>query len=294
MSAPKRFLRPDVKLKSSMGKELARIRHRSIADITHALDLAIAANAAGDTKRGRMSSCKKGSNFAGTESAEQYRDMLRDGWPEAMQGVSDLEGLSTDQRDKLRFTPNVAGAFANVPAFLHGSPLSMHCPAQQLDENAKGVTLILDGSFGASINSADCLKYAITVMGLVAWLEAEQIETSVYVSLALDLASQKYVYLVPVREQGSHLAPERIASILHPSFLRRGYFAMLESEHCDHKLPHTGQCRRGYGSATTATAEEMRLALPDAASVILLPKVGAGCPTRAVEEALSLKLKGTV
>ncbi len=158
-------------------------------------------------------------------------------------------------------------------------------------DNVRSVTLIVDSSFNSGVSSETALEYARSAMRLVAWLAAEQIDAAVYMSVSVALRGTRALYLVPVRQCGDVLMPERLAALIHPAFLRRAWFALLETELHDHKLKGAECAGGGYGSARNASADEVRQALPDAQSVIMLPKVGSGDPQAAVEEALSVKLK---
>ena len=155
----------------------------------------------------------------------------------------------------------------------------------------RGLTLVIDSAFHCGITSGEVLDYARSVMKLVAWLAAEQIETAIYATTAVRHATRKYLYVVPIKKAGDILMPERIASIVHPSYFRRGIFALWEVEHYDHKLSGTGCVEGNYGYPQTSTAEELRQAIPEAYSVIKLPKVGQGDPMKAVQESETFKLK---
>jgi hypothetical protein len=129
-------------------------------------------------------------------------------------------------------------------------------------------------------------------MKLVAWLSAEQIETSVYVVIPIHAKGTRYIYTTPIRQAGDVIQPERIAAILHPSFLRRAWFSMVEHEHYDKQLAGTQICLGGYGQVRECTADEMQSCLPESYSVIMLPKIGTSNPEKAIQESVTLKLKG--
>ncbi len=112
--------------------------------------------------------------------------------------------------------------------------------------------------------------------------------------MSVALGSKRVIYVTPIRECGDVIQPERLASIIHPSWLRRAWFALLEREYSlddGNAYPEARACRGGYGSARNASADEVRQAIPHAQSVILLPKVGSGDPQETVEDALSIKMR---
>lgn len=289
-------LAPDVTLANSKarhGRTRTIIRHRTVNTMLDALALNVEAAKIAKLKDEDYSrqSVKGTSSFTGTKSAEEYVTMLRDGWTLGVQDVEGLDGLSTDASERLRFVRSVGGAFANVPAHLSGAPDAMIRPTMQSADNVRGLTLVIDAAFSCAVGSQTVLEYAKSVMRLIAWLAAEQIETAVYLTIAMNYDGGRYVYVIPVREAGDVMQPERIASLCHPSFLRRAWFAVVEHEYHDHKLPGSHMCNGSYGHPTTVTSDELKSVIPEAYSVILLPKVGAGDPMKAVQESDNLKLR---
>ena len=276
---------PDRKINSGrrVGKKTT-LRQRSLDDMRDSLAWAIA------NKRDD-SSTTGSEGFCATTSADEYLSMLRDGWQAGIEGVEELDGLSTDRAEKICFERSPGGAFPVVPAYLAGAPDAMLRPVPQQADSVRGLTLVIDSSFNCMVNASDCKTYAHSVMRLLAWLQAEQIETAVYSVIAIQDGGYRMLYTVPIREAGDIMQPERIAAVVHPSFLRRAWFAQVEREHHEYQLPGTGMCRGGYGYPQTASPEELKNALPDSYSVILLPKVGDGDPEKTVRETITLKLR---
>jgi hypothetical protein len=279
---------PDRKIYQPNSRKVTGIyRARTVQDMLFALRDAKEKRAAGH----RRHSVSNGYTFCGTHDVDEYIDMLEKGWPAGVEGVEKLEGLSTDMAEKLIFTRNVAGQFPIVPAYLQGQPDCMLNAIPAPAESARGLTLVVDASFNGNVEHETVLDYARQVMQLVAWLSAEQIECAVYAVAAIAQRSARAIYCVPVREAGQTLAPERVASILHPSFLRRGYFALCEYEYHTLRLPGTSVCKGGYGRAVHATGAELRECIPEAYSVIVLPKPGRGDPMEAVQQSETFKLR---
>ena len=259
-------------------------RMRTINDFAESLQWA--------QKNNRMASAVSGSSrFTGTDSAAEYEDMMRNGYAHGVKGVEGLEGLSTDASDKIQFERSVGGAFPIVPAFLHGAPDAMLMPVAKPAEAVRGLTLVIDGAFHAGIKSWEVAEYAKSVMRLLAWLAAEGVETAVYSVIAMRHNGDRVIWTTPIREAGGVMQPERIAAICHPSFLRRAWFSLVEREHIEFKLPLSNMCNDCYGYPSEATVAELQQVLPEAYSVILLPKPGSGDPDKAVREAYTLKLK---
>ncbi len=265
---------PDVVFKD--GRDRCVIRRRTIADYAHAVTT-------------RHSPDRYDKDWTGCDTNEEFRDLLIKGWPESVRGVEGLDGLTSDQTESLTFCPDVGGAFPNVPAFLSSDPMAMYAVRPQVQDRVRGLTLVIDGCYSAIVNMQDVMTYAHTVMRLMAWLSAERIEVGVYiVNCCLLSGPSLYLYVTEVHRQGDVIQPERVAACLHPSFLRRAWHNMLVYEDCMLGLP--GACA-GSGQPRTATAVQLRHCLPDADSIVMLPRVGSGNPEKAIKEAINLKLR---
>lgn len=272
------------------GRNKTLLRMRTVDEMADALTAS--QNDVDERNQHRQSCRDRDGSFSGTRSSAEYADMLRNGWAEGVEGVEGLEGLSTDASDRITFVRGVGGAFANVPAYLSGAPDAMLMPVAAPADSVRGLTLVIDSSFHCGITPQDAKRYAQSIMKLLAWLQAEGIETAVYSVACINGAdSKRMLYVSPIRQAGDVMMPERVASICHPSWLRRAWFAMCEQDYHVRQLPGTRCCSGSYGRPATATTEELQQAIPEAYSVILLPKVGSGDPEQAVREAYSLKLK---
>lgn len=278
-------LRPDVPLRDEDGRKTANVRHRTLRQWEQALDLAA-------ERKWRDGSTRGDRKFTGTASAEEYARMLREGWPECLQDAEGLGGMSTDAAERLQFERSPGGVFPVVPAALAGAPDAMLAVRPLPADNVRAVTLIFDTSYNCYVNVDTVLEYAQQIMRLIAWLSANRIDTAVYSVMCAQQGDVRNIYLTPIKRSDDVLQPERIATTLHPSFLRRAWFAMVEHEYHDYDdKPGARYCKRGYGYAVDVQAHELRQLLPDAQSVVLMPKPGRGDPEKALYEALSLKLR---
>ncbi len=284
-------LYPDRKVKVDERDRPVHIRPRTIENFFEAMAWAGVHNPKGSSVRGTNAFCK-------TKTIHEYVEMLRDGWQAGIQDMQELEGITSDAAEKQSLVRNVGGAFPVVPAYLAGQPDSMLQSTLVETDNVRGLTLVIDSCFAGYVSATTILEYAKTVMRLVAWLQAQRIDTSVYSVIPIRLGSKRVVYTTPIRQTGQTFQPERIAAVLHPSWLRRAWFAMMEYEFKEcfiangkKRFPECKAIYAGYGSVTRANAAEMREALPEAYSVIMLPKPGDGDPKRAVEETLNLKIR---
>ncbi len=282
------MFRPDRVIVDSKGKKTATLRYRTIEQMTDALK----ASNADEENQCNSSKTERGNNsWTGTKTADECLDMLQNGWKHGVEDAEGLDGLSSDASERLNFVRNVGGVFPIVPAYLAGAPDSMLDVRPMPTDSVRGLTLVIDSAFHAGVTGKTVLTYARSVMRLIAWLQAERVECSVYIVCPIQMGKRRIIYTTPVRETGDILQPERLAAVCHPSWLRRAWFAMVEREYYDHDMKECRVCRGGYGQVRNVNAEELKQVLPEAYSVIMLPKIGEGDPEQAVKESISLKLR---
>lgn len=263
------------------------VRRRTALQVEYAVRLR---QVVGGSPRESLST---GAGFHGTETAGDYLTMLSTGWRDGLRNAKGLDGLCSDSGVQIDLVKHVAGQFPIVPSYLAGVPDCMLSVERRTNEQRRSVTLIVDAAFNCTTSVKDCITYAQQVMALSAWLTEQQIACEIHAVIAVQQNGQRTIYTVPVRHFSTVLAPERVAAICHPSLLRRGYFALVECEriHRRDEYPNSVCAGAGYGSAQTASADELRQIFPDAGSVILLPKPGYGNPESAVENSLNLKIR---
>jgi len=240
-------------------------------------------------KNGQQNSASKGGCWTGTESIEEYAGMLKDGWAHGVEGMEGLDGLTADDSLSWKLQRDVAGFYPDVPSYLAGHPANMYTLKKKRSSKIKSITLVLDMCFHAGINQQACIDQARELMKLVNWFATNRYDINVYATIAAVMHSNRHLYVTPVRTQGEKFNPERIAAALHTSFLRRGWFAAVE---CDayEGGGHGGKVASEYGQVETPTLEELRQVLPDASSVVVMPKPGMGDPKAAIERTLNLKI----
>jgi hypothetical protein len=230
-------------------------------------------------------------DFCKTENIDEAIDLIENGWNEAVIDHEGLDGLCTDTEESKIFTPDVGGAFPIVPAYIAGSPCSMWNLRARQDENKRGLTLVIEGSYLGNVGIDEITEYAHAVMRLCAWLAAERIESAVYVTGTSKLQGGVYTYCIPVRRAGDALAPERIAAALHPSFFRRGMFAMREREFYDLGWQSNRIVLNGYGRSQDTEEQDLRMLISEAYSIVKLPRIGRCRPKHALMQAVTMKLQ---
>jgi hypothetical protein len=217
--------------------------------------------------------------------------MLRDGWPEGIQGVSELAGLATDESERHEIYRDVAGFHPDVPSTIAGTPCDMFAMRRTTSASKRSVTLVNDASYNAGVTAETAQRHAIEVMKLVSHLVAEGIDCEVYNVQSIQMRKLHTVYVTPVRTLGSPIMPERIASLLHPSFLRRSWFAMAELEKDKGMKGSEDVVPSSYGRAMRLEPALIKAVLPDAVSVVIMPKPGDGATAETLYNTVNLKLQ---
>ena len=116
-------------------------------------------------------------DFTGTKSIADYESMLREGWAAGVKDVEGLDGLSSDQAERLNFTRSPGGAFPIVPAFLSGAPDAMLRPVTVPVDHVRSLTLIIDAAFNCGIRASrhngkkwSSLKQGIIILMLILFM----------------------------------------------------------------------------------------------------------------------------
>jgi hypothetical protein len=246
-----------------------------------------------DERGGGRSSVTGTHSFTGTKDMQTFLDMLSNGWPEGIAEAKGLDGLASDHHERLQFERNVSGAFVNVPAHLQGDPMSMLNPVIAPSDNTRSLTLVVDNCYNCNIESNAVLRYAQEIMRVVAWLSAERIECSVVSVTSEKYNGNLYYWVTEVKRKGDVLQPERIATCVHTSFFRRGWFSVMEHEHHEHQLKGSDACLGGYGYSVTPELSDLPTLLDeDVSSIVMLPKAdNHGDAGHAIDTAINLKLK---
>lgn len=276
---------PDIKLKSG-----AILRRRTISEIEFTSREALEKR---DKRTTGRSSTKLDESFSGTPDMQTFLDMLGKGWSEGLANAKGLDGISSDHHERLNFNARPAGVFPIVPNYLAGNPNAMLRPEIQDADEVRSLTLVVDNCYNYNIRSSAVLEYAQELMAVVAWLIAERIEVSIVALISERINGKTFYWSIPIRDKGTVLQPERIATCVHTSFFRRGWFSMLEHEYHEKKLTGADACRCGYGRSISPELSDLPEILgEDTASIVMLPKASNdGRAKDAIKNAITLKLR---
>jgi hypothetical protein len=227
-----------------------------------------------------------GVNFAGWHANDEWDGGLRSlesvsralwsGWDAGNLAVSaGLEALDLDQSDSGGWDLDVAGSYCSVPDYVTGAPDCM------MRKNAgaaqRRVRLVLFCYMSAGTPASAAMDFARANAAYAALMMAQGYDVAITVAGAVYSWTSKQVIVRPVRvkDYGQEPDASRIAFALHPAFLRRVFFALMES---DAEVPCDVRSN-SYGT-TPYRADEaaMRAALgddTDGERMILLPDIAS-------------------
>lgn len=282
-------MQPDIILDGEVGKRPTVARWRTLADFVVAFE----SEAASDGSSHERTQYYK--EWSGC-TIDWARDVLLGrGWDEAVSSCEGLDGLTSDSDYRPQLVRSVAGAFPIVPVYLQGDPQCIYDVRQEKSDAKRALTLIIDMGYSAAVKAAEAMRHAQAIMRVVAWMQAEQIacevisaDATLFIGNSEGKACIDYT-LYRVKRADMPYAPERIASALHPGWLRRVSFSLVEHHAKAGILPKDAP--GNYGRSQQLDLRLLAKAIPDAESIVVTPKVGTVNPEQALKHVINLKLK---
>jgi hypothetical protein len=170
------------------------------------------------------SSQRYGDSFTGTNTFEDAIKLARDGWVEGAQQVAaQLDALPPEIECLPDWRLEPIGAMVCVPAVVSGEPECMWY-REESARAGRQVAIVVYGSYSGCIPKSEAMNYACNLAALMRALEASGVDTALYITCAY----QDYSQATVVREFGEPMDLAKIAFCMHPSYLRRLYFAYGE------------------------------------------------------------------
>lgn len=178
----------------------------------------------------------------GTSTMEEAIELARYGWEEGRQHLQQAIGrVAVDrlvgQRLSVEAVPDYAGDEVDIDAYLHGDPEHMIEYQLHHDTGGKRATVLVQCSMAARVSSERIIRRGGAIYAAIEALRAEgyslgltMVETTEPLQL-VEPPVKAVEYHIPVTRPGEYLGLDTAAFCLaHPSFLRRGVFAVNEHE----------------------------------------------------------------
>lgn len=194
-------------------------------------------------------------SFAGTENMAEANVMLTAGYPEGIKELRTIKAKPSrnGQIDIFRsfqgFTPSVGDVVA-------GNPLNMLNARHSVKASCKVVDVVLGAAFSCEWSTEDIMREAKKAMQAVMTAENNGYRVNLYICFSLAYLGAKRVkentcdILVKIKGSNQKLDLLRVSyPVIHPSFLRRHVFAVME---------RAVELNKGYGCAAKPTEKAVK------------------------------------
>lgn len=212
----------------------------------------------------------------GMRSLEAVSSGLRRGWDAGnLSAAAGLEAVDLDQSDTGGWDLDVAGSYCSVPDYVTGSPDCMM--RKDAGDAQRRVRLVLFCYMSAGTPASAAMDFSRANSAFAAIMLARGYDVAITVAGVVRSRKSGQVIVRPVRvkEYGQEPDASRIAFAMHPAFLRRVMFAVMES---DGDVPEDVRSN-SYGTEPYRADEvAMRAALgddTDGERMILLPDIAS-------------------
>ena len=186
-----------------------------------------------------------------TDSLEDAKTMGRRGWSEGAKILSRMANpklshdtaaaLGMDMPSRQHFMePSAAGHTALVPEFLAGQPLSMGAYPTSGDKTGVGrvARFMIPASWNGHVRAMQILLTTAPLVAVCDALRHRNIESEIYLAFCPGISTNRRAaksdrrisFLTCIKKQTARLDLPALATTLHPSFLRRLLFRLLELE----------------------------------------------------------------
>lgn len=181
----------------------------------------------------KFGGCQHGSDSwdGGMRSQEAVVGGLRFGWDAGnLSAAAGLEAVDLDQSDSGGWDLDVSGSYCSVPDYVTGTPDCMM--RKDAGEAQRRVRLVLFCYMSAGTPASAAMDFARANAAFAALMLAKGYDVAITVAGVVQSRKSGQVIIRPVRvkEYGQEPDASRIAFALHPAFLRRVFFAVMESD----------------------------------------------------------------
>lgn len=207
--------------------------------------------------------------WSGTKTFEEALDMLEHGWPEKAREVEEeLRGLKASKQAvalQRRFVRDVVGFQPIVASWLRGDPESMVNVKMKPVKN-KVVHLNVNVSFSCGVSANQIQDNCINALRVVQMVEKSgyraEVDVVIVAGAGLDVKTKRSrqlnVFKLRVKRSDERLNTAKVVfPMIHPSFLRRIFFRVVETMP-EYEVGYS----RGYGYPYNE--QEIREDIPEA------------------------------
>lgn len=171
--------------------------------------------------------------FTHTHDFAEAYELLKSGWEEGTKRLKDkLETKIKSVSTKQKTIYDVAGFQCSVPRYLQGIPTNM-INKKTVSQKNKVITINKNISYSSCVETDEITNECAKVLELVNNLESNGCRVNLNIIIGTKVASEYHTdadYVkICVKQASQRLNLKQIAfPIMHPSMLRRIFFAMME------------------------------------------------------------------
>lgn len=179
------------------------------------------------------SSSSGGYHFTDTHSYKEAEDLLLNGWEDGSKKLTKslkLANAKLQQKDVKRSINDIVGFQPNVPRYLQGIPTNM-INKKNVKQNQKVITLTKSICYSAKVNKNDILEDSVKFLQIVQEIEKKGIRVNVYTIFHAIKDNEEILIRTKIKSSSERLNISKMSfPLLHPSFLRRIIFKVMEKE----------------------------------------------------------------
>lgn len=171
--------------------------------------------------------------FTGTKNYAEADNLLRNGWDQGAKNLTaklKIANMSNHTKDVKRAVNDIVGFQVNVPRYLQGIPTNM-INKRSVKQKQKIITLVKSVAYAAFVSKEHIMEDSVKFLQIVQEIEKQGIRVNVYVAWSSITGNEQVFYKVKIKGANERLNLSKMAfPLIHPSFLRRICFKVIENE----------------------------------------------------------------
>lgn len=172
-------------------------------------------------------------SFTMTNSFNEARQLLKQGWTEGSTKLNKtlkLANATIQTKEVKRAIYDVVGFQASVPRYLQGIPTSM-VNTKTVKKNAKIINLYKSICYSQNVSAQQIIDDSVKFLQIVQAIEKKGIRVNVYAIFHAEKQREQIFVTMKIKAANERLNISKMSfPLMHPSFLRRFIFRVMECE----------------------------------------------------------------
>lgn len=190
---------------------------------------------------------QRAEKFTETSNFDEALKMLNTGWSEGSKQLTSslkIANLKMGNVEKAKMINDIVGFQVHVPNYIQGIPTSM-INKRNIKQKQRTITLVKAITYHAQIKAKEILEDSVKFLQIVQEIERQGVRVNVFTVFHAVQSSEEIIIRVKIKSASERLNISKMSfPLLHPSFLRRIVFRIME---INHDLKLTGW-QNGYGA----------------------------------------------